>query len=257
MKALETADGEVKVALVGKYVDLRDAYLSVAEALKHGGLANGCTVDLHWVDSEALQEQGAEKYLGEMDGVIVPGGFGHRGVEGKVEAIRYARETGTPLFGLCLGLQCVVIEFARNVCGLTAANSAEFDSATPYPVIDLMESQKAVKDKGASMRLGAYECRLKSGSTAHRAYLEEVVGERHRHRYEVNNRFRDRLEQGGLAVSGASPDGHLAEIVELSDHPFFLATQFHPEFKSRPNRAHPLFRAFIGCCRDRAMEVAR
>jgi len=256
MKALKAADGEVKVALVGKYVDLRDAYLSVMEALKHGGLANGCHVDLHWVDSEAVQEQGAEKYLGEVDGVIVPGGFGHRGIEGKVEAIKHARETGLPFFGLCLGLQCAVVEFSRNVCGLKEANSSEFDSATPFPVIDLMESQRGVEDKGGSMRLGGYECRLDPSSTARRAYLQDTVSERHRHRYEVNNRFRDQLEKGGLRLSGISPDGELVEIVELTGLPFFVATQFHPEFKSRPNRAHPLFREFIGSCLNRARGVA-
>jgi len=250
--ALRAADQEVKVALVGKYVDLKDAYISVLESLKHGALANGAVAELEWVDSEAVQEQGAAKYLSAMDGVIVPGGFGHRGIEGKVEAVKYARETGLPFLGLCLGLQCAVIEFSRNVCHLTGANSSEFDASTSYPVIDLMESQKTVMDMGASMRLGAYDCRLKRSSTAGRAYEQDLISERHRHRYEVNNRFRDQLEKGGLTFSGTSPDDSLVEIVELSQHPFFVATQFHPEFKSRPNRAHPLFREFIASCLHRA-----
>jgi CTP synthase len=191
-----------------------------------------------------------------MDGVIVPGGFGHRGVEGKMEGIKFAREGGLPFLGLCLGLQCAVIEFSRNVCGLKGANSAEFDGSTPYPVIDLMESQKGVKVKGGSMRLGAYDCRLRATSTAQQAYLRDVISERHRHRYEVNNRFRDQLGNGGMTFSGTSPNDELVEIVELSQHPFFVATQFHPELKSRPNRAHPLFRDFIGCCLKRAREGA-
>lgn len=248
IESLKTVNQGVDVALVGKYIELKDAYISVAEALKHGGFANRCTVNLHWVDSEAVQEQGAAKYLEGVDGILVPGGFGHRGIDGKLDAIKYARETGTPFLGLCLGLQCAVVEFARNVCGMKGANSSEFDENTPYPVIDLMYSQRGIKDKGATMRLGAYQCLLKSPSTAQQAYLQEVVTERHRHRYEVNNRFREQLEKHGLVMSGTSPDEELVEIIELSDHPFYVASQFHPEFKSRPNRAHPLFREFIKNC---------
>jgi CTP synthase len=236
---------EVSVAMVGKYVQLRDAYLSVAEALKHGGFAHQLSVQIRWVDAEQLTEETATQLLNGMDGIVVPGGFGYRGIEGKIAAIRYARERGVPFLGLCLGLQCAVIEFARNVCGLKDANSAEFDELTRHPVIALMDEQRRVVEKGGTMRLGAFPCFLKPGTKIAEIYGTHLVYERHRHRYEVNPRYHETLERHGLVLSGISPDGKLVEAIELPDHPFFVATQFHPEFKSRPNRPHPLFAAFV------------
>lgn len=237
---------EVNIAMVGKYVQLRDAYLSVIEALKHGGFAHQVRVRIHWVDAERLTNETAPLLLKGVDGIVVPGGFGYRGIEGKIAAIRYARENGVPFLGLCLGLQCAVIEFARNVCGLTEANSTEFDEKTSHPVIALMDEQRRLVQKGGTMRLGAYPCFLKPETRIAEIYKKHLVYERHRHRYEVNPRYHEILERHGMVLSGISPDGKLVEAIELPDHPFFVSTQFHPEFKSRPNRPHPLFTAFIG-----------
>ncbi len=236
---------EVTVAMVGKYVQLRDAYLSVVEALKHGGFANQVRVRIRWVDAEQLNDDTAASLLNGVDGIVVPGGFGYRGIEGKIAAIKYARENEIPFLGLCLGLQCAVIEFARNVCGLEGANSTEFDEETRYPVIALMDEQRRVVQKGGTMRLGAYPCFLKPGTKIAEIYGTQLVYERHRHRYEVNPRYHEILERHGMVLGGISPDGKLVEAIELPNHPFFIATQFHPEFKSRPNRPHPLFAAFI------------
>ncbi len=236
---------KAKVALVGKYVDLHDAYLSVAESLVHAGIANDAEVEIKWVYSEDLEGDPPEKHLHDVNGILVPGAFGYRGIEGKINAIRYAREMGVPFLGLCMGMQCAVIEFARNVCGLKGANSTEFDPDTPYPVIDLMPEQKKVVNMGGTMRLGVYRCRLKNPSLAYRAYAQEEVSERHRHRFEVNNTYLDHLAREGLVATGIWPEGGLVEVMELSGHPWFLGTQFHPEFKSRPNRPHPLFRDFV------------
>jgi CTP synthase len=237
---------EVSVALVGKYAGLKECYKSLAEALVHGGIDHETQVNVHWLESEDIERQGTERVLREMDGILVPGGFGVRGVEGKIEAIRYARERHIPYFGLCLGMQCAVIEFARHVAGIKGANSSEFAPACSDPVIDLMANQQGVKDKGGTMRLGTYGCKLSEGTLAQKCYGVAEVTERHRHRYEFNNAYRDRLTENGLVLSGLSPDGRLVEIVELPAHPWFLATQFHPEFNSRPHRPHPLFSGFVG-----------
>jgi CTP synthase len=236
----------VNISIVGKYVTLKDAYLSVIEALKHGGFHHGARVNLTWIASDELMAGGVEEVLGNSDGILVPGGFGLRGVEGKVEAIRFAREQRIPYLGLCLGLQCAVVEFARNVCGLAEANSSEWNPDTPHPVIDLLPEQKGVVDLGGSMRLGAYPCELLPGSRARRAYGEDIVDERHRHRFEVNPEYHQVLQERGMVFSGMSPNGRLVEIIELPGHPYFVAGQFHPELKSRPTRPHPLFRDFIG-----------
>jgi CTP synthase len=248
---IDTSQEQVTIAVVGKYISLRDAYLSVIEALRHGGFHHGVWVNIQWVASDELMGGEVEDILGAADGILVPGGFGVRGVEGKVDAIRYARERGIPYLGLCLGLQCAVIEFARNVCGLDDANSTEFEPATPHPVIDLLPEQEGVTDMGGTMRLGAQPAHLRPGSVAARAYDAAVVHERHRHRWEVNPEYHRVLEEHGMALSGISPDGRLAEIIEIPDHPFFVAGQFHPELRSRPTRPHPLFREFIGAARDR------
>jgi CTP synthase len=248
---IDAATDPVRIAIVGEYVNLRDAYLSVMEALSHGGFAHGARVDLGWVSSDDLAAGGLETTLGSADGILVPGGFGIRGVEGKIEAIRHAREAGIPFLGICLGLQCAVVEFARNVCGL-AANSSEFDPATEHAVIDLLPEQKNVTDLGGSMRLGAQPCHLVPGTRAAAAYGEEVVYERHRHRYEVNPTYHETLQRAGLVISGRSKDGRLAEIVELPDHPFFVAGQFHPELRSRPTDPHPLFRGFVEAAHARS-----
>ncbi len=234
------------VGLVGKYVTLPDAYISVAEALRHAGLYHGAAVEIKWINSEELESKPAEHFLAGVNGVVVPGGFGDRGIEGKINAIRYARERRVPFLGLCLGMQLAVVEYARNVMGWTSANSTEFNPATPYPVIDLLPEQKELDKMGGTMRLGRYPCRLVAGTLAHRAYGEDIIYERHRHRYELNNVYREELAAGGLVFSGTLPDRHLVEIVELQDHPWFVATQFHPEFKSRPYKPHPLFRDFVG-----------
>ena len=235
----------VEIAVVGKYISLRDSYKSIYEALEHGGLANDVELSIRHVEAEDVESRGAENCLAGVDGILVPGGFGDRGIEGKVAAIRTARERRLPFLGICLGMQCAVIEFARNVCGLSRANSSEFDPKTPDPVIHLMESQREVADKGGTMRLGAYPCVLRTETHAQSAYGEREVSERHRHRFEFNNSYREQFEEAGMQVAGASPDGELVEIVEIRDHPWFVACQFHPEFKSRPLRAHPLFRDFI------------
>jgi CTP synthase len=231
----------VTIGLVGKYVDLPDAYLSVVEALRHGALAAGVSLDLRWIPSDEMEGLLAETHLEGLHGIVVPGGFGVRGIEGKIQAVRHCRETDIPFLGLCLGLQCAVIEFARSQLGLSEANSSEFDPMTPHPVIDLLETQVGVEDLGGTMRLGLYAARLEPGSRARDLYGEELIYERHRHRFEVNNRYREDLENAGLVMSGVSPDERLVEIIELPSHPFFVASQFHPEFKSRPDDPHPLF----------------
>ncbi|NLM51689.1 MAG: CTP synthase [Firmicutes bacterium] len=246
---------QVTIGLVGKYVSLRDAYMSVAESLYHGGFENNCEVNIRWISAEDVEEKGAEHMLTGLDGILVPGGFGDRGIEGKIEAIRYARENKIPFFGICLGMHCAIIEYARNVCGWQDANSTEFNPHTSHPVIALLPEQEEVENLGGTMRLGQYPCRLQEGSFSRNAYGQELIYERHRHRYELNNEFRRRLEEAGILMSGISPDGRLVEIIELPDHPWFVGTQFHPEFKSRPNRAHPLFRDFIAAARKYAQRV--
>ncbi|MEB2310588.1 MAG: CTP synthase [Sorangiineae bacterium] len=244
--------GSVKIGVVGKYVDLKDSYKSLHEALVHGGMANDVAMELTYIDSEEIERGNVTSMLAGLDGVLVPGGFGDRGVEGKIAAIAYARENGVPFFGICLGMQLAVIEFARNVCDLKGASSTEFQKDPPHPVIDLMPDQRGVKDKGGTMRLGAYPCKLKPGSRAARVYGSTEVSERHRHRFEFNNDYRDRLTRAGLVLSGTSPDDHLVELVELDEHPYFIGCQFHPEFKSRPMSAHPLFSSFVeAACRHR------
>ncbi len=243
---------KVKVALVGKYVELHDAYFSVREALEHAGMALGVDVEISWVQSSELEKGRGWEMVQAAHGVLVPGGFGSRGVEGKIQAIRYAREQGVPYLGLCLGMQLLVVEFARHLMGSDEPNSTEFDRSTEYPVIDLMPDQRSIADMGGTMRLGLYPCELQPGSRAAQAYQKTMVQERHRHRFELNNAYRKLLSDGGMVFSGISPDGRLVEIAEISNHPFMLATQFHPEFLSRPNRPHPLFLAFIEAVRQRA-----
>ncbi len=246
----------VRIALVGKYVELHDAYLSVAESLTHAGLAHDVNLQIDWVNSETVTEAELDRVLRRVSGVLVPGGFGPRGIEGKVQAARFAREHGIPYLGLCYGLHMAVIEVARHLCGLDGANSTEIDPETPHPVIDLMPGQHGV-EMGGTMRLGLWPCRLEPGTKAAAAYGEPTVYERHRHRFEVSNAHRAVLAEAGLIVSGSSPDGQLAEIMELRDHPFFLGVQFHPEFRSRPTRAHPLFRDFVGAAKDTLPEGAQ
>jgi CTP synthase len=256
VRRIDSTTEEVRVGLIGKYVNLPDAYLSVVEALKHGGYEIGVRTSIEWVSADELEGMLAESRLGTLDGIVVPGGFGVRGIEGKIASITHAREHGVPFLGLCLGLQCAVIEFARNVCGLAGANSSEFDPHTPHPVIDLMAHQREVVDIGGTMRLGAYPAKLVPGTIVHDAYGAEVVFERHRHRYEVNPKYRSRMESLGLVCSGLSPDDRLVEYVELRRdlHPYFVATQAHPEFQSRPDRAHPLFREFVRAAWCRAAQ---
>lgn len=236
---------EVTIAIVGKYVDWTDSYKSLNEALTHGGICNNCKVNLSFIDSEQIEREGIGDQLNGTGGILVPGGFGRRGIEGMIQAITYARENKIPFFGICLGMQMAVIEYARNVCKLKKANSSEFDQETPHPVIDLLPEQKEITDKGGTMRLGAYECRLENGTFASEAYERKKISERHRHRYEFNNEYRDILTQKGLNISGISPDGNLVEIIELKNNPWFLGCQFHPEFKSKPTKPHPLFCRFI------------
>lgn len=240
----------VKIALVGKYVELHDAYLSVVEALKHGGFANDCDVEIVWVNACDVDENNINDVLKDVDGILVPGGFGDRGIEGKITTAKYARENEVPFFGICLGMQCAVIEYARNVLGLKDAHSSEFVADTQYPVIDLMPEQRDIDEKGGTMRLGLYPCKLKDDSLAYDCYKDELVYERHRHRYEFNNQFREKLTSAGMILSGLSPDDRLVEIVELQGQPWFIGVQFHPEFKSRPTRSHPLFRDFIRASLD-------
>ncbi|QAT82628.1 CTP synthetase [Corallococcus coralloides] len=245
-KIYEPARGEVTVAIVGKYVNLTESYKSLNESLLHGGIANDVRVRLRFVDSQDVEAQGPETTLAGVDAVLVPGGFGVRGTEGKIAAVRYARENKIPFFGICLGLQMAVVEFSRTVLGLKGANSLEFDEHTAHPVVTLMESQVKVQDKGGTMRLGSYACALKPGSVAHKLYAQESIQERHRHRYEVNNAYRGRLQEAGLVISGHNPELNLVEMIELADHPYFVGCQFHPEFKSKPFAPHPLFSGFIG-----------
>ncbi|NLE49619.1 MAG: CTP synthase, partial [Sandaracinaceae bacterium] len=254
-KALDEERETVSIALIGKYVHLRDSYKSLHEALVHGGLENDVKVELEYIDSEDLEdlEEGAfEERLKPHDAILVPGGFGERGAEGKIRAIQYARENDIPFFGICLGMQMAVLEFARNVCGVEGAASGEFEPEAEELVIAMLQEQKHVKDRGASMRLGAYPCKLKEGSLAHAIYGATEIQERHRHRFEVAPEYHERLEEGGLVLSGLSPDGKLAEMIELPGHPFFLGCQFHPEFKSRPFAPHPLFTAFVRAARENA-----
>lgn len=247
VKVITDSSDEVTIAIVGKYVALQDAYLSVSESLRHAGIANATTIKIKWVDAEEVETVAdLDQFFAAVDGILVPGGFGDRGIEGKIAAIRYAREYQIPFFGLCLGMQCAVIEFARNVCGLSGANSSEFSTDTAYPVIDLLPNQADVVNKGGTMRLGCYPCKIKPGTLTHAAYQTELIQERHRHRFEVNNEFRQQLVAAGLVIGGTLPDDSLVEIIELPDHPWFIATQFHPEFKSRPTNPHPLFRGFVG-----------
>ncbi|HVY44725.1 MAG TPA: CTP synthase [Minicystis sp.] len=246
--------GSVTIGVVGKYVHLRDSYKSLHEALVHGGLSNDVRVDLEYIDSEQIEAKGAPDLLGHLDAILVPGGFGDRGTEGKIEAIRFARERKIPFFGICLGMQMAVIEYARHLCGMAGANSVEFDRDAPYPVIDFMPDQKGIVEKGGTMRLGAYPCVLEKGSIAADAYGTTQISERHRHRYEVNNKYRDQIAQAGLVFSGLSPDGRLVEMIELREHPYFVGCQFHPEFKSRPMAPHPLFARFVQAACERKRE---
>ena len=245
VERVDNLKDEVRIALVGKYVELHDAYISVVESLKHAGYKHNSKVKIDWIQSEGITEENVHEYLKEADGILVPGGFGDRGVEGKITAIKYARENKVPFFGICLGMQLAAVEFARNVCGLTGAHSSELDPNTPYPIINLLPDQENVVEMGGTLRLGSYPCILVEGSQAHKEYGEINITERHRHRYEFNNFYRERLTDKGLVLSGVSPDGRLVEIVELPEHPWFVAGQFHPEFKSRPEKAHPLFAGFI------------
>ncbi len=251
-KIKKPQEGSVKIAVVGKYVELPDAYKSIIESFVHAGAANDVKVEIKWVNADELEreEVKAEEFLSEVQGILVPGGFGERGIEGKIKAVKFAREREIPFFGICLGMQCAVIEFARNVAGLEGAHSAEFSSTTPYPVIDLMEEQRKVKEKGGTMRLGAYPCVLKEGTTTYKAYGKKEISERHRHRYEFNNAFRETLEKAGLVIAGTSPDGKLVEVVEVKGHPWFVAVQYHPEFKSRPRAPHPLFVDFVKAAKE-------
>lgn len=245
VKRIKSLKKKVKIALVGKYVALHDAYLSVAESLRHAGFDCGTEVDIDWIDAEKVAEDNAEEILGGANGILVPGGFGDRGIEGKITAIKYAREHKVPFFGICLGMQLAVVEYARNVAGLSGAHSSELDPDTPYPVIDIMPDQKDISDMGGTMRLGAYPCVLSKDTFSHDAYAVDEISERHRHRYELNNAYRDKLSEEGLVVAGTSPNGKLVEIVEIKEHPWFVGVQFHPEFKTRPNRPHPLFKQFV------------
>ncbi len=245
VKKVTRLDRQITIGLVGKYVELPDAYLSIVESLKHAGFNYNSEVNIKWIYAEEVEKEGAEKLLRDVDGILVPGGFGERGIEGKIATARLAREKGIPYMGICLGMQCAVVEFARNVCGLKGAHSSEFDPDTPHPVVHLMPDQENVEQMGGTMRLGTYPCHLVEGTVAHNAYQTAQVDERHRHRYEINNDYREELMRRGMTISGLSPDGRLVEMVEISDHPWFVACQFHPEFKSRPNRPHPLFLGLV------------
>lgn len=251
--ALRNPKQTVKIALVGKYVELHDSYISVNEALKHGGISTMSAVDIHWIDSESLEADNAnlDEILGDMDGILVPGGFGSRGIEGKILAANYARTHGIPYLGICLGMQIAIIEFARNVLNMQGANSAEINPETPFPLIDILPEKKNISNLGGTLRLGQYPCVLNEKSKSYQLYGEKEIFERHRHRYEVNNDYRDSLLQGGMIFAGTSPDNHIVEMIELPDHPWFVACQFHPEFKSRPNKPHPLFRGFVTAAAER------
>ncbi len=245
LRVVNNLEGKVTIGLVGKYVSLQDAYLSVAESLKHAGYQFMKDIDIRWIDSSEVNDENAAEYLSDVDGILVPGGFGFRASEGKISAIKYAREQQIPFFGICLGMQLATVEYARHVVGLEGAHSAELDPNTPYPVIDLLPEQKDIEDLGGTLRLGLYPCTIQEGSLAEKIYGKTEVEERHRHRYEFNNEYREQLEAAGMIFSGTSPDGRLVEMVELKEHPFFIACQFHPEFLSRPNRPQPIFKSFI------------
>lgn len=254
VEALRHPQVTVTIALVGKYVDLHDAYLSIAEALKHGGIPNRAALDIRWIDAGDVSDDTVEALFADVDGILVPGGFGCRGIDGKIAAARYAREHRIPFLGICLGMQIAVVEFARNVLGYTDAHSTEIDPLTTHNVIDLMPDQREVEQRGGTMRLGQYPCVLDIRSKAYQAYGEELIYERHRHRYEFNNDYREEMEKSGLLLAGISPDKHIVEMVELKDHPWFVACQFHPEFKSRPNRPHPLFKGLVAAAVQRRQE---
>ena len=245
VKRVKSPSARTKIAVVGKYIDLKDSYKSLSEALAHGGIANDARVEVQWVDAEQVEREGAASQFAEVHGILVPGGFGDRGIEGKIEAVRYAREQRVPYFGICLGMQCAVIEYARHVCGLAGANSSEFDAAAPHKVIDLLPEQRTIADKGGTMRLGLYPIVLGEGSLASRLYGQGIIQERHRHRYEVNNDYLAKLEKHGLRISGIWAEKQLVEIIEIPEHPYFVAGQFHPEFRSRPWEPHPLFAGFV------------
>ena len=257
VERMKGLDDPLSIAVVGKYVDLPDSYISVREALRHAGLHHGREVKVSWVNSEDIERNGPEEYLDTVSGIVVPGGFGPRGIEGMIQAARYARERRVPYLGLCLGMQLMVVEIARNVLGAAGANSTEFDEGTPHPVIDLLPDQRAVRQKGGTMRLGVYPCHLVEGTRAAKAFGASEVSERHRHRFEFNNSFREPLQEGGLIASGLSPDGSLVEVSELVDHPFMVGVQFHPEFLSRPTSPHPLFQAFVGASKSVLREGAQ
>lgn len=242
--------GNVEIAVVGKYTSIRDSYKSIYEALTHGGIANGVKIDVRMIESEDIEQESAEKYLSGVNGILVPGGFGDRGIQGKISAVKYARENKIPFLGICLGMQCAVIEFARNVCNYADAHSSEFNEKTKNPVIHIMEEQKKITDKGGTMRLGAWPCILKKDSKSYAEYQNEKISERHRHRYEFNYDYKEKVEEKGMSITGLSPDGKLVEIVEIKDHPWFVACQFHPEFKSTPLEAHPLFKGFIKASKE-------
>jgi CTP synthase len=245
VRKVKSPRATTRIAVVGKYVELKDSYKSLIEALAHGGIANDARVDVVWVDAEAVEREGPASHFADMHGILVPGGFGDRGIEGKIRSIRHAREMQIPFFGICLGLQCAVIEYARNVCGLAGANSSEFDRTSPHPVIDLLPEQRSLADLGGTMRLGLYPIVLAEGSRARSLYGRSIIEERHRHRYEVNNEYLQQLEKNGLRVSGVWAEQQLVEMIELPDHPYFVAGQFHPEFRSRPWDPHPLFAGFV------------
>ena len=255
VEKIKSRKKEVQIGLVGKYVQLHDAYLSVAEALQHAGYQCGTYVKIHWIDSEKLTEQTVEEELGSLQGIIVPGGFGNRGIEGMILAAKYAREKGIPYLGICLGMQIAVMEFARHVTGITDANSGEFDELCANKVIDYMPGQNDDIDKGGTLRLGSYPCEIQKGTRMEKCYGTDHINERHRHRYEFNNAYRESLQQAGLTLSGLSPDGRLVEAVELSDHPFFIGVQYHPEFKSRPNKSHPLFQGFVNAACEHVLKT--
>ncbi len=254
VESIHNLSRNVTIALVGKYVQLHDAYLSVSEALKHAGYAMGTRIDIRWIDSETISSEGCGRIFEDVDGIIVPGGFGNRGIEGKILAAKYAREHKVPYLGLCLGMQIAVIEYARNVAGLEGANSREFDEYAPFRVIDFMPGQNDEIDKGGTLRLGAYPCSIRPGTLLEACYDQPEISERHRHRYEFNNDYRQRLLDAGLVIGGTSPDGRLVETIELADHPFYIGVQYHPEFKSRPNKPHPLFVGFVSAALDRSQK---
>ena len=252
VERIKSRSRQVTIAVVGKYVRLHDAYLSVAEALRHAGYETSAHVDIRWVDSETVTDDNSADIFSGVSGILVPGGFGNRGIEGKISAAKYAREKNVPYFGICLGMQVAVIEFARSLCGIADANSGEFDSGTAHKVIDFMPNQNETIAKGGTMRLGAYPCKITPETIMSRCYGKELISERHRHRYEFSNDYRQLMQEQGLIIGGTSPDGRIVETVELPQHPFYVGVQFHPEFKSRPNRAHPLFLGFVKSALDKS-----